>query len=70
MFARRQGGGEATGPRASADHVQRRLPRAHGAAAAEGPKAKPPTTATRPEWARHTKGVGFELMKKMGFTDA
>ena len=28
----------------------------------------PPTTATRPEWARHTKGVGFELMKKMGFT--
>ena len=29
---------------------------------------QPPTTATRPEWARHTKGVGFELMKKMGFT--
>jgi tuftelin-interacting protein 11 len=34
---------------------------------AQKPKP-PPTTATRPEWARHTKGVGFELMKKMGFT--
>ena len=32
------------------------------------PRKLPTTSAARPEWARHTKGVGFELMKKMGFT--
>ncbi|KAJ1447710.1 hypothetical protein M885DRAFT_624101 [Pelagophyceae sp. CCMP2097] len=31
-------------------------------------KELPPAAAVQPEWERHTKGVGFTMLQKMGFT--